>query len=162
MTKRSASKQREQAVYFVDRSFGPTETCDVIQILRGGGMLAEAHDTHFPDYAPKDPEWLRFIAERRWVGLTTDKDMKTLSDAAVHALMLYKAKALVCIGGRNDFPRIARNVVNSRHKMDQFVHKHRRKAAFVARLYMATAGEMERGKGGAINMYITYAQWRAR
>lgn len=122
----------------------------------------EPHDTHFPDHPPKDPEWLAFIAEKRWIGITTDRDVSTVSDAAVEALMLHKAKAFVCIGGQNDFPRIARNIVNSQHKMDQFVHRHRRKAAFVARLYMATKVEMKRGKSGAIKMYITYAEWRER
>lgn len=125
-------------------------------------MHVEPHDTHFPGGAPDDPVWIKFAARMGWIGLTTDKDMSTFNDVALTTLMLNGGRGFVCIGSHNPFPKIAKNIVNSRYKMNQFVHKHRRKSAWVARLYMASGDQMRRGKGGEIKMYLTYAEWRAR
>ena len=64
-------------------------------------------------------------------------------------------------GGLSPRPLRPVGPVNSKHSMEQFIHKHRR-IAFIARLYMAPPQQFERGRSGAIKMYLTHAEWRAR
>ena len=133
----------------------------MVRILRAGGMTVQPHDTHFPATPPGDPEWLQFVGERRWIGISADKEM-SLSDLAMRSLMTYQAKAFICIGaGKHGFRKMAENVVNSQHSMEQFIHKHRR-IAFVARLYMAPPEQFKIGRAGPIKMYLTHAEWQER
>jgi hypothetical protein len=121
-------------------------------------MTVHPHNTHFPDKPPTDPEWLAYIARRRWIGLSADKEM-SLSELAVRTLMTSNARAFICIGaGKFGFANMARNIVYSRHRMEQFVHKHRR-APFIARLYMPSKEDHELQKAGPIKMYLTYEEW---
>lgn len=132
------------------------------QILRDAGMTVEPHDTHFPNRSRvDDPEWLELIAERRWIGLTTDEGIVKLNQVEIEALMRFEAKAFVCIARNRPFPRVAQNIVNSRHKLNQFVHKHRREPAFVAKLYMASGQRFERGYTGKVEMFLTHTEWKA-
>jgi hypothetical protein len=158
LTKRSASKQPEQPVYFIDRSFGPKQDGDVVRILKASGMRVEAHDTHFPDAPPDDPVWLAFIARHGWIGITTDKQI-SLTEAETHAVMSNGVKLFICIG-RSPYTKIAENIANSQHRMARYIRKHR--DPFIARLYMANDDEMRRHRAGQVKVYLTYEEWIER
>ena len=68
-----------------------------------------------------------------------------------------KGQRFVCIG-KHRHAQIAENLVNSMHRMDRFVRKHR--YPFIARLYMANEDERRRRKAGEVRMWLTYAAWR--
>jgi hypothetical protein len=117
-------------------------------------MLIEPHEDHFRHNAA-DEKWLAALNSRAWIGLTRDKSIQ-LSELAVTALMSSGSKLFVCVG-THSHEKLARNILHSRHKLDQFVRKHR--YPFIARLYMAKPERFERGKGGEIKMWKTEAEW---
>ena len=153
--KRSTSKQPDEVEFFLDRDLGPTPGCEFIRILRDAGMAVHAHHEHFA-HAPDDDEWLVLCGERGWIGVSRDKDILNLKDIAVTTIMQHGVKAFVCIG-QYRHPRIARNIVNSRHRMARWVRKYRE--PFIARLYMASEDEIRRGKSGEVKMWLTYTKW---
>jgi hypothetical protein len=122
-------------------------------------MLVEPHNDHFQDENPPDDhEWLRFVANRGWVGLTHDKRIR-LTEVSTETLMTAGAKVFVCIG-EYPFPQIAENIVNSRHRMDRFVRKLHE--PFIACLYMASDDERRRRIAGEVRVKLTRDEWLSR
>ena len=121
-------------------------------------MQVEPHNVHFPNTVPDDHVWLGLCGNKGWVGLSRDKEMGW-KDIVVRTIMNQRVKAFVCIG-KHPHARIAENLVNSMHRMDRLVRKHR--DPFIARLYMANEDERRRRKAGNVRMWLTYAAWRDR
>lgn len=119
-------------------------------------MEVEAHGTHFRPTA-EDHKWLGRLAKSGWVGISKD-DRIRYSPLAVETVMRSGSKLFIAIGTYTH-EKLAQNILHSRHKLDQFVRKHR--DPFIARLYMAPEHKFDRGKGGEIKMWKTAAQWRA-
>jgi predicted nuclease of predicted toxin-antitoxin system len=57
--------------FYVDRCLGKAAG----QALRDAGASVEVHDDHFAQNAP-DEEWIPQVAERGWVILTKDKNIR--------------------------------------------------------------------------------------
>ncbi|MCY4199792.1 MAG: hypothetical protein OXF31_08260 [Gammaproteobacteria bacterium] len=62
----------EEPVLFIDRSLGKHI---IVNRLRAEGMKVEAHDDHLPPDAP-DEQWLEFVAQRSWVAITRDRNIR--------------------------------------------------------------------------------------
>lgn len=126
----------------------------MVRVLRDGGMLVESHGAHFKPTA-SDAEWLGELNAKGWVGLSKDKAI-SFSPLAVATIMTSGAKLFICVGKATHY-RLARNILHSRHKLDQFVRKHNQ--PFIARLYMAPDHKYEREKAGEIKMWKTRTEW---
>jgi hypothetical protein len=112
-------------------------------------MTLEFHDPLFPDpdRPALDHEWAALCAANGWIGLTKDKETNR-SPLFLETVKATGAMVFVHIGAWTH-EEIAQNVVNSRHKLAQFAHRHRRKA-FIARLYMPSHHRFQRGGPGKI------------
>ncbi|HND33241.1 MAG TPA: hypothetical protein PLA94_24755 [Myxococcota bacterium] len=58
--------------FFLDRTFGAQR---VVRVLRDAGWTVEVHQDHFRQDIP-DQEWIPVVAERQWVVLTQDKNIR--------------------------------------------------------------------------------------
>lgn len=61
----------DRPTFYVDRCLGKV----VVTALRAAGATVEAHDDHFAQDAP-DERWIPDVAERGWVILTKDKNIR--------------------------------------------------------------------------------------
>lgn len=143
-----------EPTFFTDRDFGPTPTCDVVQILRSAGLQVECHDDHFGDEA-LDWEWLRVCGQEEWVPLSKDRRI-SYSPLAKREIMEAGVKLFVMIG-EYSHPTLAQNFVNTVDSVKRQIEKH--DEAFIARVYTPTEEEFQAGKAGEVRLWLTYSEW---
>lgn len=109
--------------FFTDRDLGPTQGCDVVQILRDHGLRVEPHNSHFPE----DPEhvddhvWLKLCADNGWVPLSCDNEIgrsplskKVIMEGGVQ-LFVHR--------GTWTHPQRALNLANTSEKIARWVQR---------------------------------------
>jgi hypothetical protein len=71
-----SSEPPPEPVFFVDRDLGRRFS----EILRAGGLVVEIHDDHYPGVEkPPDHVWLQMTAERGWVAVSHDANIRHTS-----------------------------------------------------------------------------------
>jgi predicted nuclease of predicted toxin-antitoxin system len=83
----------DRPTFYVDRCLGKA----VVQALRNAGAHVEAHDDNFAQDAP-DAEWIPNVAEREWVILTKDKNIRRRAGER-EALVTARAKIITLTSG---------------------------------------------------------------
>lgn len=111
---------------FIDRSIG---RAIAPAALRARGECVECHDDHLVPDAP-DPDWIRLVAERDWIGVTRDERLEY-----AHREIVETAGArifLVRSGGAMSGVELARVLVDA----IDFIHRLDAKyaAPFIARV----------------------------
>lgn len=80
--------------FFTDRDLGKL----VPRILRENGLAVERYFDHFPESVKvPDNEWLAFVAERRWVALSHDDNIRRDREA-VRTIMESKGRLFILRG----------------------------------------------------------------
>ena len=67
------SRPPDAPTFFIDRDLGIRFAEHLSADSR---FQVETHDTHFPDRAADDAEWLELIAKSGWIGVTHDKKIR--------------------------------------------------------------------------------------
>ncbi|MHB8837523.1 MAG: PIN-like domain-containing protein [Gemmatimonadaceae bacterium] len=123
------------ATYFTDRNLGkqfPT-------ILKKAGVRVERFDDHFAHNVP-DEEWLAVVAERGWVAITHDANIRRRPNQ--RAAVLDGGPGLIVVVGKLPFPELATHFARSIAAVERFVRKHER--PWIARFYPPTPADMAR------------------
>lgn len=63
----------ERPTFFLDRNLGNKIVC---RALREAGVTVEVHSDHFPETEEDDTGWIADVAERGWVILTKDNQIR--------------------------------------------------------------------------------------
>ncbi len=119
-------KRLESFTFFVDRDLGPRFFRSLVSDVR---FNVEFHDEHFKDPSTDDSIWLRFIADRGWVGVTHDKRIRRDHGTIIRA---HGARVIVVVG-QHPLAAQAKNFRDTYAKIERFVRNTR--PPFVAKLY---------------------------
>jgi predicted nuclease of predicted toxin-antitoxin system len=118
-------RRREPIVFFIDRCL---ESATVIEKLRAADVALELHKDHFAQDA-EDTEWLPAVAERKWVVLTRDKQVKR-NELERQCLLLPGARSFILTGGNMTGEEMAAVLIKHLRKMTKIARKH--PAPFIA------------------------------
>lgn len=121
----SSELPRDEIVYFLDRNFG---TKVIASRLRDAGFKVEIHDDHLVQTAP-DEEWIAFVANKHWVALTKDKNIRYRA-AEISSVREANARLLVIRAKNTTGKDIADILIQNRSKIETFIK--RTEAPFVA------------------------------
>lgn len=143
--------------FFVDRDLGPT----VARILRAAGLKVRSHNEIFREAtaedAVADAVWLRHTAERGWIALTRDKNIRRSSDT-VREIMEHGARLFILRGALR-FPELAQMFLEGLPKLRRFLN--RNPGPFIAGIRRSTLP----GGGSSfvveIVMYLSYEEWKS-
>jgi predicted nuclease of predicted toxin-antitoxin system len=83
----------DRPTFYVDRCVGKS----VVQALRDASASVEAHDDHFAQNEP-DESWLPAVAQRGWVILTKDKNIRRRAGER-EALVTAQARIITLTSG---------------------------------------------------------------
>jgi hypothetical protein len=124
----SPSNEPPEAVFFVDRDLGRRFP----EILRAAGLHVEIHDDHYPgEEKPPDHVWLQMAAERRWVAVSHDANIRHTSRSREAIVQL--GARLIVIKGRARTADLAENFVLSLPAIRRFLD--RQPGPWIAKLY---------------------------
>ena len=112
----SSESQLDELVFFLDRNFG---TKVIANLLRESGFKVEIHDDHLSQTAP-DEEWIDYVAGRRWVALTKDKNIRYRS-AEIGAVKEFGARLLVIRAKNTTGKDVAEVLIRNRSKIEKFI-----------------------------------------
>ena len=94
-----------------------------------------------------------------WLGRTPHNKNIGKIEREKNMVMRANVRLFVLVGAWGH-DKLAQNVVNSIHKLHQFLHKYSRYGEpFIARLYMAAEHKVDRGKGGEIKKWLLNKEW---
>jgi predicted nuclease of predicted toxin-antitoxin system len=128
LKKPSAAKPPERLVFFVDRSLGKHVVPDA---LRAAGYSCEIHDDHFqPD--TEDQEWLRALADLKWVVLTKDERIR-YRPLELNALREAALRVFIVICGNVTGKSTAEIIVKAMPRMLDLLR--RKRGSFVCYVY---------------------------
>jgi hypothetical protein len=134
-----------EPTFFVDRDLGPT----FAKTLADAGLAAKFHDDHFPDPEKvSDEVWLRFIAEKGWIGVSHDARIRYNSLARDE--VFESGARLIVVKGKALQKELAENFARTRSRIFSFVRRH--PAPWIAKLYRNTSGAPYSGR---IEMWLT-------
>lgn len=97
MKRPSGTKPRlslPEPIFFTDRDLGKV----VPGVLRDGGLSVERYCDHFQEANVPDEEWLAFVAQKGWIGISHDSNIRR-DRVAVHAVMDNGGKLFILRGG---------------------------------------------------------------
>jgi hypothetical protein len=139
--------------YFTDRNLG---RFDFPEYLRLNGFSVHVHADYFADAAP-DEEWIPDVAARGWIILAADRDILHVP-IELAAVMGSSARFLNLIGGHIRAVDLARNVVNTRARIEAFVAAHA--PPFIAKVYRPNpVSGVLAGKPGSVELKMDYDGW---
>jgi hypothetical protein len=118
-------RRREPIVFFVDRCL---EGATVIEKLRAAEVILELHKDHFAPDAD-DTEWPPAVADRRWVVLTRDKQVKR-NALERQCLLLPGARSFILTGGNMTGEEMATVLIKHMRRITKIARKH--PAPFIA------------------------------
>lgn len=144
--KRSRTPWRSNApppepVFFVDRDLGRRFP----ELLRAAGLRVEIHDDHYPDEEkPPDHVWLQMTAERGWVAVSHDANIRHTSRSR-ETILEFGAR-LIVVKGRARTQELAENFIRTFPAIRRFLTHH--PGPWIAKLYRdpneaARAGRIE-------------------
>jgi len=153
LIKRKSSKQSitpglPDYTFFTDRDLGHAFP----QFLRKAGFHVEVHDDHFSQ-TTEDIEWFKVVGDKGWIVLSRNYKQGNVT-VELDTWMTSKIRGFYIVG-KNPFPILAENIVNSRHKITAFLNKHH--TPFMAKLYMPPENKLN--KTGEIKMWRTDHDW---
>jgi PIN like domain len=96
LKRRSATKpsrSQPEPTFFTDRDLGKL----VPRLLRESGLLVERYSDHFQESNVTDQEWLAFAAQRGWVALSHDKNIRR-DPVAVDTIMTEGGRLFIIRG----------------------------------------------------------------
>lgn len=140
--------------FFTDRDLGNI----VPDAIVDAGLRVERHDDYF-DEVEEDPTWLRKCGEEDWVALSHNANIRRVERQ--RNMVMRAGVRLFILIGHHTHDRLANNFIHSIYKVEQFLHKYSRYGdPFIARVYMAPEHRFERGKGGKVNKWLLYDEWK--
>jgi hypothetical protein len=136
-----SSEPPKGPVFFIDRDLGRRFPA----ILREAGITVEVHDDHYPgEDKPADHEWLEMIAQRGWVAVSHDANIRHTSRSR-QAIEEGGAR-LIVVKGRAKTAELAQNFVRTYPAIGRFVQQHQ--GPWIAKLYRPPArGNVAAGPG---------------
>lgn len=117
-------------VFFTDRDLGKRFP----EILAAAGLNVERHADHFAPDSP-DETWLREIGKRGWVAVTHDSRIRYKPNEL--AAVIEHQVTLLVIVGHAPYPQLARSFVATRHRILDFLERH--KPPLIAKVYRPSA-----------------------
>lgn len=145
MRPRSSTKKRPpEPVFFIDRDLGPI----FVAVLRMSHLRVESIADHFDSPSTPDTEWLRFVAEKKWVAVTHDQLRAEPEEQEI--LMLHGVKVFVLVG-RATHAEMARCFLQNIRKVKKLVATH--DEPFLAKVYVAR---------NEVRIALTLGDWLAR
>ena len=106
----------ERPTFFVDRCLGGKI---IVEALRTTGATVEAHDKHFTQDT-LDVDWIPVVAERGWVILTKDKNIRRRHTER-EALLLSLARVFTLTSGNMRGVDMANLLISHLPQMEQIV-----------------------------------------
>jgi len=141
--------------FFADRNLG---RYDFPEYLRSAGLTVHIHDDHFAQNEP-DTTWLPEVAARGWLVLSADRVI-TRDPFELAAVMLSGAGMFCLVGGMAKAEELARNFVNTRGRIAEFIAGNR--PPYVAKVYRPSPlTDIDRGVPGSVKLQMDYAGWLA-
>ena len=123
------SRPPDAPTFFVDIDLG---IHFFTNLSADGRFKVEFHDAHFPKAGTDDAEWLRFIAEKGWIGVTHDKKIRRHHRSIITAC---GARVIIVVGNRPLADQAA-NFRATYAPIERFVRD--RPGPYVAKLFYPT------------------------
>ena len=141
-----------EPTFFTDRDLGKT----VPRILRENGLLVERYCDHFHEANVTDAEWLTFAAQRGWISLSHDRNIKR-DPVAVRTIM-ERSGRLFIVRGALTAADLAGVVLGALKSIRNIIARQQNEA-FIA---IVRRGALQ---GGALHpeahVHLTFTQWSA-
>jgi hypothetical protein len=138
--------------FFTDRDLGKT----LPNLLREHGLTVERYFDHFEEgRRVPDNQWLRYAAERAWVALSHDNNIR-LDAEAVRTVMEHSGRLFI-LRGKVTSRELAAIFLQAEHAVAEILVQHDR--SFIANVRRTAL------KGGVVKataeVMLTLADWRA-
>lgn len=144
------SGPHNRPVFFTDRDLGKRFP----EILSAGGLITQAHVSHFPADCP-DETWLARVGSEQWIAVTHDSRIRYKPNE-LRAVMTSGVRLIVVIG-KAPFAELARNFVSSVAEIESFISAH--PGPWIAKLYRPDRG---REGTGRVTLWLEGKNYRGR
>jgi hypothetical protein len=154
LRKPSATKLSQlDLTFFTDRDLGKA----VPRLLQENGLVVERYFDHFAEgVRVPDNEWLRYVAERGWVALSHDDNIRR--DREAIRTIMESSGRLFILRGKVPSQELAAMFLQAEPTVLKLLTQHRH--AFIANVRRtAHTGGMVKA---AAFMMLTLAEWRGR
>ncbi len=129
------SRPPDAPTFFIDRDLGPSFFAHVAGDER---FNVEFHDTHFPNPATDDADWLQLIATNGWIGVTHDKKIRQQHRSIIGA---FGARVIIVVGQRPLAEQSA-NFIATYPRIQRFVRD--QAGPYTAKLYYPAPAELKK------------------
>jgi PIN like domain len=103
-----SSERPPEPIFFVDRDLGRRFP----EMLRANGLRVEIHDDHYPgEEKPPDHVWLQMAAERRWIAVSHDANIRHTSRSR-DTIVEFRVR-LIIVKGRARTQELAENFLRT-------------------------------------------------
>lgn len=147
-----SSEPLPEPVFFVDRDLGRRFP----EILRAEGLSVEIHDDHYAGAVkPPDHVWLQLTAERGWIAVSHDANIRHTSRSRETIAML--GVRLIVVKGKARSHELAENFVRTYSAIRRFVTDH--PGPWIAKLYRHPH---QPARPGRIEMWCEFPEKESR